>query len=87
MKAVDRGKTRSFAADKDKNESYDGMEEKIIEMVHKRGLQSTIVYSAFYAKSLEKLKRLDGYIVRAWMSGHLYPEKSTGTKLDFTLLK
>ena len=25
--------------------------------------------------------------VRAWMSGHLYPEKPTGTKLDMALLK
>jgi len=104
---------------------YDGMEEKIVEMVHKRGLQKAVVYSTFYAKSLEKLKSLDtdaelgmldnrvsdcmykikgecgaaalhpfwkgmdltaeklkGYTVRAWMSGHLYPEKPTGTKLD-----
>lgn len=85
-----------------------------------------MVYSSFYAASLEKLKRLDpavelgildsrvsdclyklrggcgaaalhpfwrgmdlkaqeleGYVVRVWMSGHLYPEKPTGTKLDF----
>lgn len=25
---------------------------------------------------------LDGRIARAWMSGYLYPEKSTGDKLD-----
>ncbi len=97
---------------------YDGMEEKIVEMVHKRGLQKAVVYSTFYAKSLEKLKTLDlnaelgildnkvsdclyklkggcgavalhpfwrgidltaeqlkGYTIRAYMSGHLYPEK------------
>ena len=109
---------------------YDGMEEKIIEMVHKRGLQKAIVYSTFYAKSLEKLKTIDtdaelgildskvsdcvykikggcgatalhpfwrgidlmpeqlnGYNVRAWMSGHLYPEKPTGGRLDFTQLE
>lgn len=109
---------------------YDGMEEKIIEMVHRRGLQETVVYSSFYAKSLEKLRRLDSraeigildnkvsdcmykvkgdcgatalhpfwrnidleperlknYIVRAWMSGHLYPEQSTGTKLDISLVE
>lgn len=104
---------------------YHGMEEKIVELVHKRGLQETVVYSTFYAKSLERLKKLDpaaelgildskvsdclyklkggcgasvlhpfwrgvdltaqeleGYTVRVWMSGHLYPEKPTGTKLD-----
>lgn len=109
---------------------YDGMEEKIVEAVHKRGLQSTIVYSSFYAKSLEKLKtldsdaelgmldnkasdclykikggcgavalhpfwkgidltaeQLDGYTVRAWLSGHLYPAKPTGTKLDLEILR
>lgn len=109
---------------------YDGMEEKIVEMVHKRGLQKAVVYSTFYAKSLEKLKTLDlnaelgildnkvsdclyklkggcgavalhpfwrgidltaeqlkGYTIRAYMSGHLYPEKPTGGRLDFTQLE
>ena len=109
---------------------YEGMEEKIVEMVHKRGLQKAIVYSTFYAKSLEKLKMIDsdaelgmldskasdciykvkggcgaialhpfwkgidltaeqleGYTVRAWMSGHLYPEKPTGGRLDFMQLE
>lgn len=103
---------------------YPGMEEKIIELVHKRGLEKSIVYSSFYAKSLEKIRELDqdaeigildvkasdclyklrggcgavalhpywkgmdlskedldGITVRAWLSGHLYPEKPTGTKL------
>lgn len=110
--------------------SYDGMEEKIVDMVHKRGLQKAIIYSTFYAKSLEKLKILDkdaelgildskvsdclyklkggcgsialhpfwrgidltveqleGYTVRAWMSGHLYPERPTGGRLDFAQLE
>ena len=105
---------------------YPGMEEKIVELIQKKGLQESVVYSSFYAASLEKLKRLDpavelgildsrvsdclyklrggcgatalhpfwrgmdltaqkleGYTVRVWMSGHLYPEKPTGTKLDF----
>ena len=39
--------------------SYDGMEEKIVEMVHNRGLQKAVVYSTFYAKSLKKLKDID----------------------------
>lgn len=106
---------------------YDGMEEKIVGIVHKRGLQDAVVYSAFYAKSLARLKTLDAkaelgildtkasdciyklkggcgaaaihpfwksiditaeelkeYTVRAWMSGHLYPERPTGTKLELT---
>ena len=109
---------------------YDGMEEKIVEMVHKSGLQNSVIYSSFYALSLKKLRRLDpeagigvldsrlsdclfklkggcganalhpfwrgldvpmedvkGYAVRAWLSGHLYPEKPTGTKLDLTVLE
>ena len=32
-------------------------------------------------------ENLKGYTVRAWMSGHLYPEKPTGTKLDFVPLE
>lgn len=109
---------------------YPGMEEKIVELIHKRGLENAIVYSTFYAKSLDKLKQLDpqaelaildtkasdclyklkggcgataihpfwkgmdvsleklkGYRVRAWMSGHLYPEKSTGTILNLSELE
>ncbi len=109
---------------------YDGMEEKIVELVHKRGLQEVVIYSTFYAKSLEKLRKadknaelgildsrvsdclykakggcgavalhpfwksidltaqeLEGYTVRAWMSGHLYPEKPTGGKLDLAALE
>lgn len=109
---------------------YEGMEEKIAELVQRRGLQASVVYSSFYAKSLEKIKKLapeaelgildsrasdcmyklkggcgavalhpfwkgidlsaqelEGYTVRAWMSGHLYPEKPTGTKLDLAALE
>lgn len=109
---------------------YPGMEEKILEIVHKRGLEKAVIYSSFYARSLETLKRLDrdaeigildikasdclyklrggcgavalhpfwkgldlpkedlrGLTVRAWLSGHLYPEKPTGTKLDLSNLE
>ena len=109
---------------------YEGMEEKIVGMVHRRGLQAAVVYSTFHAKSLVKLGALDpaaelavldtrvsdclykarggcgaaalhpfwkgmdlpaaalaGMTVRAWMSGHLYPEKPTGTKLDLASLE
>ena len=38
---------------------YPGMEEKIVDLIHKRGLQKHIVYSTFYAKSLEKLAGID----------------------------
>lgn len=108
---------------------YPGMEEKIVELVHKRGLEESIVYSSFYALSLEKVRQLEPtaeiavldhkvsdclfkskgcganalhpfwkgidlpaeriqeYSVRAWFSGHLYPEKPTGTKLDLEMLE
>lgn len=109
---------------------YPGMEEKIIDLVHKRGLEKAVVYSSFYAKSLKLVRQLDpdteigildtrvsdclyklkggcgaqalhpywqqidlsrkdleGYIVRAYFSGHLYPAKPTGTKLGMKKLE
>ena len=109
---------------------YEGMEEKIVELVHRRGLHHAVVYSSFYAKSLAKIRELDaeaeigildakvsdclyklkggcganalhpfwkgidldkeeleGYTVRVWLSGHLYPEKPTGTGLDLETLR
>ncbi len=109
---------------------YEGMEEKIVDLVQRRGLQDSVVFSSFYARSLKKMKELlpdmelgildsrvsdcmykskggcgalalhpfwkgidltaqelEGYTVRAWMSGHLYPERPTGTKLDFGSLE
>ena len=32
-------------------------------------------------------EELKGYRVRAWMSGHLYPERPTGTRLDLMRLE
>lgn len=108
---------------------YPGIEEKIVELVHKRGLEDSIVYSSFYALSLDRIRQLEPtaeiavldhkvsdclfklkgcganalhpfwkgidlpierikeYSVRAWLSGHLYPEKPTGTKLDLEMLE
>ena len=109
---------------------YEGMEQKIIELVHKRGIQKNVVYSSFSALSLEKIRsidseteigildtkvsdclfklkggcganalhpywkgmdlpkgRLEGFAVRAWFTGHLYPEKPTNTKLNLDLLE
>lgn len=115
---------------KNSNYPYDGMEEKILELVNMRGLQDRCVYSSFSARSVEKIKRMQaetetaildnkvsdclyklrggcgadalhpywrgmdlpseeikGFTVRAYFSGHLYPEKPTGTRLDFDALK
>ena len=109
---------------------YEGMEQKIIDIVHQYGLQNHVIYSSFSALSLERIRQLDseaeigildtkasdclyklkggcgadalhpfwrgmdlpkeklrGYPVRAWLTGHLYPERPTGTKLDLTFLK
>ena len=109
---------------------YEGMEQKIIDMVHQYDLQNNVIYSSFSALSLERIRQLDseaeigildtkasdclyklkggcgadalhpfwrgmdlpkeklrGYPVRAWLTGHLYPERPTGTKLDLTFLK
>ena len=30
---------------------------------------------------------MENYTVRVWMSGHLYPEKPTGTRLDMDALE
>lgn len=115
---------------KNSNYPYEGMEEKIVDLVHARGLQKNVVYSTFSALSLEKLHKIDeqaelgildrkvsdclyklkggcgaaalhphwrdidlsaerirDYTVRAWFTGHLYPEKPTGTKLDLGKLE
>ena len=109
---------------------YDGMEEKIIDLIKKRGLIDSIVWSSFSAKSLSRVRELlpeaeigmldsrvsdclyklkggcganvlhpywqgidlsagelAGYTVRAWFSGHLYPEKPTGGRLDLEALE
>ena len=110
--------------------AYEGMEEKILQLISQRGLNDKIVYSSFNARSIEKIKTLNseahtaildvkvsdclykkrggchadalhpywkamdlsaqelqGQTVRAWLSGHLYPEKPTGTKLDLAVLE
>lgn len=109
---------------------YIGMEEKIVGLIRRRGLENQVMYSSFSAKSLEKMRKLEPtaelgildskvsdclyklkggcgadalhpfwraidlsketlekYSVRAWMGGHLYPEKPTGTKLDMDALE
>jgi len=41
---------------------YEGMEEKILETVSRRGLGDSIIYSSFYGRSLERLKALDSSV-------------------------
>lgn len=108
---------------------YNGMEEKILELVEERGMNDRVVYSSFLARSLEKIRQLKpeasigvldtrvsdclykkrgcgadalhpfwrgmdlpkeslrGQTVRTWLTGHLYPEKPTGTVLDLKALE
>ena len=109
---------------------YEGMEQKIIDMVHQYDLQNNVIYSSFSALSLERIRQLDseaeigildtkvsdclyklkggcgadalhpfwkgidlskerflGYTIRAWLTGHLYPEKPTGVNLDLSALE
>ncbi|MBP3602588.1 MAG: hypothetical protein J6J79_00395 [Lachnospiraceae bacterium] len=108
---------------------YPGMEEKILDLAAKRGVEDAIVFSSFSAKSMERIKKLNPkaetgildskvsdclyklrgtgadalhpywkgidllpdrikeYTVRAWFTGHLYPEKPTGTRLDLSELE
>ena len=113
---------------------YEGMENKILDLINRRRLQERVVYSSFYTKSLRKIRELDedtslgvldtrvsdcfykksgafdtkleqialhpfwksidytkeqlqGMTVRAWFTGHLYPEKPTGTTLDLSVLE
>ena len=44
---------------KNSNIRYDGMEEMIVNLIHNRDLQESVIYSSFYAKSLELLHRID----------------------------
>lgn len=110
--------------------AYEGMEEKVLDLISRRGLNDKIVYSSFNARSIEKIKKLNadahtaildvkvsdclykkrggcqaealhpywkaidlsaqelqGQTVRVWLSGHLYPERPTGTKLDLAALE
>lgn len=119
---------------------YQGMEERILNLVVERNLQERVVYSSFYTHSLKKIrdleskasvgildakvsdcfykakgcfeekdpewgnisrialhpfwknmdlmkKELEGWTVRAWLTGHLYPEKPTGTRIDMHKLE
>lgn len=107
---------------------YEGMEEKITELIRERRLEEYVIYSTFYARSAKKLRELvpDAEIgildrrlsdclykmqggcganalhpfwrgidtetdkeipIRAWFTGHLFPEKPTGNRLDLEALE
>ncbi|GFI50164.1 glycerophosphodiester phosphodiesterase [Lachnospiraceae bacterium] len=109
---------------------YEGMEEKILDLICCYGVRNNVIYSSFYALSLERIKKLDSKAetgildtklsdclyklkggckadalhpywrgmdlpierlnectVRAWFTGHLFPEKPTGNKLNLVELE
>lgn len=51
-----------------------------------KGLKADGLHPFWRGMDIPK-ERVEGYPVRAWLSGHLYPEKPTGTKLDLELLE
>lgn len=54
--------------------------------IHKAGIGSNALHP--YAKAMDLSKEeLEGMTVRAWFLKHLYPEKPTGTRLDFAKLE
>ena len=52
----------------------------------KGGCGAVSLHPFWRAMDLTK-EEMEGRTVRAWMSGHLYPEKPTGTRLDFGLME
>lgn len=38
---------------------YEGLEEKIVDLVYRHGVQERIIYSSFYAQSLAQIKEMD----------------------------
>lgn len=38
---------------------YEGMEETIVDLVHRTGTEDSVVYLTFYTGSLEKIRKLD----------------------------
>ncbi len=54
--------------------------------IHKAGVGSNAIHP--YARAMDLTKdELEGMTVRAWFLKHLYPEKPTGTRLDFKALE
>lgn len=62
---------------------YPGIEEKIVDLVHKRGVEKSIVYSSFYALSLERIKQLDSEsqtgVLDVKVSDCLFKQNGLGT--------
>lgn len=64
------------------------LDNKVSDSIYKikGGCKATAIHTFWRGIDLPA-EDLKGYVVRAWMSGHLYPEKPTGGRLDFTQLE
>ncbi|MCI8402873.1 MAG: hypothetical protein HFI38_12425 [Lachnospiraceae bacterium] len=63
------------------------LDERVSDCLFKlKGCQANALHPFWKGMDLPE-KRLEGYTVRAWLTGHLYPEKSTGGRLDLKALK
>ncbi len=71
---------------KNSNVSYEGMEERILDMAARYGLQEHILYSSFYAKSLVLLSEMDANariaILDNKLSDCMYKAMGMGRKMD-----
>ena len=64
------------------------MDTKVSDCLYKLqgGCGANVLHPYWRGIDLPK-ERLRDYTVRAWLSGHLYPEKPTGTRLDLSALE
>ena len=63
------------------------LDEKVSDCLFKlKGCGADALHPFWRGMDLPK-ERLEGYTVRGWFLGHLYPEKPTGTKLDLEELE
>ena len=64
------------------------LDRKVSDCMYKmKGGCGAVALHPFWREIDLTAEQLEGYTVRAWMSGHLYPEKPTGGRLDFTQLE
>lgn len=64
------------------------LDRKVSDCIYKvKGGCGATVLHPFWRAIDVPAKELKDYTVRAWFSGHLYPEKPTGTKLDLSVLE
>ena len=64
------------------------LDSKVSDCIYKtKGGCGAVALHPFWRGMDLTAEQLKGYTIRAWMSGHLYPEKPTGGRLDFAQLE